>query len=370
MILRRPFLKKYLILSIALFLALSLPTLFIEGTRGQALNVLAPLFKGAGKLLTSKFQEQERLEAENHLLQIEIVRLRALLDQQSKSDLIQKEMQLFASSSRRYEELKFLLGAINQAIPARVIYRDPSSWSSALWVNVGHETNGLLKHPIIQKNSPVIVGRSVVGAIDYVGSKQSRVRLISDVALKPSVRATRGLSQNMLLLDYIDPLVRHLAARVDIGLAAEERLQLIRQLEKWKEKLYCEKEGWYLAKGILQGGGTPLWRSTHPVLRGIGFNYDFADHEGPARELISGKSVDPSISVPAKPLLQVHDLLITTGMDGVFPAGLRVAEVTKIYPLREGAYTYEIEASPVVGNFDTLHTVFIIPPLGFNYEDR
>ena len=58
--------------------------------------------------------------------------------------------------------------------------------------------------------------------------------------------------------------------------------------------------------------------------------------------------------------------LVTTGMDGVFPMGLKIAEVTRVYPLREGAYSYEIDAVPFVKNLDSLQTVFIIPKVGFD----
>lgn len=79
--------------------------------------------------------------------------------------------------------------------------------------------------------------------------------------------------------------------------------------------------------------------------------------------------MDAQSSAPAIPIICESDILVTTGMDGVFPPGLRVAEVTRIFPLREGAYTYEIEAVPVVGNLDTLQTVFIIPPVGYSSEE-
>lgn len=333
--------------------------------------MLSFAFKSGTAILKPKFNEAERLEGENHLLRIEIGKLRALIDQQTQLEQLLEEAQNPSLSLRRCDETKFLLGIGTQAVPARVIYRDPGSWSSSLWVNVGEETNTLLKRQIVQKNSPVLVGRSVVGAIDYVGRKQSRVRLITDVALKPSVRAVRGLPQNAALLEHLEPLLRHVHGRGDLVLTPEERAYLVQLLEKVKRNLSENAEGWYLAKGILQGSGAPLWRSVNKTLRGIGFNYDFADEEGPARELATGKPLSASSEAFSTiPIIQVNDLLVTTGLDGVFPPGLRVGEVTKIYPLREGAYTYEIEASPVVGNLDSLQTVFIIPPLGYDEEDQ
>jgi rod shape-determining protein MreC len=367
MMCRYPY-KKYLIIGAALFLILSLPALFVERMRGTAIGALSLVFRGGNLLVKSKMHETERLEAENHLLRIEIGKLRALLEQKAKAEACEEELCHYALTPRHYDEIKFLAQLSHQAIPARVIYRDPGSWSSSLWVNVGEETNRVFNQCVIQKNSPVILGRSVVGAVDYVGKKQSRIRLITDVALKPSVRAVRGLPQNMALIEHIDPILRHLNGRNDLALSGEERAFLSTRLKKWRENLSVDVEGWYLGKGILQGGGAPLWRSVHHTLRGTGFNYDVADEEGPARELTTGKPIEASSQLATVPIIQLNDLLVTTGMDGVFPPGLRVAQVTKIYPMREGAYTYEIEATPVVGNLDTLQTVFIIPPLGFEKE--
>lgn len=370
---RRLSYKPYLIFGAALFLLISLPTFFVENIRGTTMGMLSSIFRGASHIKQGKkgrVDEANRLESENHLLRIEIGKLRALLEQQAKMSAFQKEGQRYSSSQIRYEEMNYLMSMGVQAIPARVIYRDPGNWSSSLWVNVGEETNKVLNRPIIQKNSPVIVGRSVVGAVDYVGKKQSRIRLITDVALKPSVRAVRGFPQNSALVEHIDPLLRHLNGRTDLPLSAKQHELLAASLSELREKCSEGIEEWYLAKGILQGAGSSLWRGINPTLRGVGFNYDFSDAEGPARELTTGKPIGNSEGKsPPLPIIQVNDLLVTTGMDGVFPPGLRVAEVTKIFPLREGAYSYEIEATPVVGNLDTLQTVFIIFPLGYENEE-
>lgn len=351
--------KKYLVMGAALFLTLSLPALVVEKMRSTTIGFFSYFFKGGALLKRGSVKEQHRLEGENYLLRIEIGKLRAILDQNAKVEKIDEELRRNTLSSKHYEEMRYLSQQLHPVIPARVIYRDPGSWSSSLWVNVGEETNHLLSRDIICKNSPVLLGRGVVGVIDYVGKKQSRIRLITDVALKPSVRAVRGHPQAMALIDHIEPIVRHLSTRNEVSLSTKEKEALANQLKKLRDSLYADGESYYLAKGILQGGGTPIWRNVNHTLRGIGFNYDFADDEGPARELQSGK-----------PILEVGDLLVTTGMDGVFPPGLSVAEVAKISPLREGAYTYEIEASPVVGNLDTLQTVFIISPLGYEEEQK
>ena len=70
-----------------------------------------------------------------------------------------------------------------------------------------------------------------------------------------------------------------------------------------------------MAKGELHGSSKPLWRGYSQVLKGIGFNYDYADAYGPARDLRTGKTTANS---PGISLLRVNDLLMTTGMDGIF----------------------------------------------------
>jgi rod shape-determining protein MreC len=360
--------KRYLVILGILFLLVSLPSFFVEGLRGAMIGSFYKLFHWVSPRGGKQTVEMNRLEGENHLLRVEVSKMRSLLEQREKTVALRQELQKPGLSPRRCDEIGYLSTLCHQAIPARVIYRDPGSWSSTLWVGVGEETNRVLKYPVIQKNSPVILGRSVVGTVDYVGKKQSRIRLITDVALSPSVRAVRGFQQNVCLTESVDAVLRHLNTRKEIGITPQERLSLKNSLEAFKVRISGEIEGWHLAKGVLQGAATPFCRSVNHTLRGVGFNYDFPDAEGPAREIATGKVIGEEGGAPI-PIIKLGDLLVTTGMDGVFPPGLRVAEVTKIFPLREGAYTYEIEAVPVVGNLDALQTVFIIPPVGYKLEE-
>lgn len=245
-------------------------------------------------------EEIQRLELENKLLYANIIQL---------LDLIHHEESL---------------NSLYEVVPARVIFRSPSSWYSSLWINVGEETNKQIKENPIGKNSPVLVHDSLIGVIDYFGKKQSRVRLITDSGLTPSVRAVRQENQ----------------------------------------------ESHFLAKGEIKGAGNPLYRSGGNILYGIGFNYDFKDEKGPARDLRTGEPTEQKEKYKTLPLLKVGDLLQTTGMDAVFPEGLNVGRITKIYPLKEGDYYYELEAEPTSGNLDDLSLVFVLPPIGFDFNDK
>ncbi len=106
-----------------------------------------------------------------------------------------------------------------------------------------------------------------------------------------------------------------------------------------------------------------------PLLKAIGFNYDYADEKGPARDLRSGIPYDSGRNGQPIALLKVHDILATSGMDGIFPEGLQVAEIVQVDPLEEGAYFYELRAKPTAGNLDTLSLVFVMSPQGLDLED-
>ena len=231
-------------------------------------------------------------------------------------------------------------------MPAQAIYRDPSSWSSSLWINVGEEDNRIMGRTVIAKNSPVVAGVALIGVVDYVGKKQSRVRLITDSGLCPSVRAVRGAAQKREIASLASALIERLDASFD-GMNPSA---LLDQLEALKKNLVAGWDENYLAKGELHGSSSPFWRSRRPLLKGIGFNFDYADEEGSKRNEI--------------PILKEGDTLVTTGLDGVFPPDLLVGRVAKVYPVKAGGYAHEIEARPAAPHFNDLETLFVLPPRG------
>jgi hypothetical protein len=156
--------------------------------------------------------------------------------------------------------------------------------------------------------------------------------------------------------------------RQDLFSSLEEGEVFTQQLRQLKNHLLGEIEDYHLAKGELHGTSHPLWRSRAQVLKGVGFNYDFPDREGPARDLRSGEPYGMSRKEGLIPLLKPGDLLVTTGLDGVFPPGFRVALVSTVHVLKEGASTYEIEAVSTAGNLDELTHVFVLPPCNTTSE--
>lgn len=314
--------------------------------------------------------EIERLSQENQLLRSQIENVREWL---LHEDRIQDQATRYKTLSetpfnesfwkdffkRRSQELCKSLDLQTCSLPAAVIFREPASWSSTFWIDIGESENEKVGMKIIGKNSPVLLGTSIVGIVEYVGRNQSRVRLITDSRLSPSVRAVRGDEQNRYLLEHLDSLIFALELRADLFSSDEECKTAAHVLDRLKKSMIQQSGDYYLAKGELRGTSNPLWRSRSQVLRGIGFNYDFPDAEGPARDLRSGESY--AAKREAIQLLRPGDLLVTSGLDGVFPPGFRVAIVSAVQTLKEGASSYEIEAVSTAGNLDELAHVFVLP---------
>lgn len=382
----------YFLIIFVLLALMSLPKHSSEILRGSTVEVFTPLwqhllaFKGfigstnlTGEASSTRDKEEiQRLSLENTLLRNEITHLKEVMQLELKtlSKLAAMQDSPVSNDSisfikkRHYQELQKLLHMQLEAVPARVIFRSESSWNSSLWINVGEATNTTLGRLVVAKNSPVIIDTALVGVLDYVGKHQSRVRLITDPGLTPAVRVLRGAPQNLLMQDKIHTLLQEMERVQEILPPSQENNELIALLMQAKERLTPGNQLWYLAKGELHGTHKPLWRSQGLLLKGVGFNLDFADDESPARDLRSGKPLDATNKQPALPILKAQDLLITTGMDGVFPSGLLVAEVKTLHLLKEGDYTYELDAVPVLGNLNDLSLVFVIPPTGFDSQEQ
>src|ERR1700722_2860336 len=381
---RRLSYRPYFLLILFFFCVMSLSQGTSEKVRSFVVCSLAPYWKGfhflKGKAwvatLPSAAQSSDaidRLSQENQLLRSQIENVREwllyedriqeqvarykLLSQSHGNDPFWKEF-----FTRRSRELARSLELQSTALPAKVIFREPASWSSTLWINLGEKDNQRLGKKIIDKNSPVLLGTTIVGVVEYVGDNQSRGRLITDARLCPSVRAIRGNEQKRYVLEHLEALNFALETRDDLFSSKDEWQLCAQQLLTLKKSLQQQSGDFYLAKGEIHGTSYPLWRSRSQVLKGRGFNYDFSDAEGPARDLRSSEPYTTVKKCELVPLLKSGDLLVTTGLDGVFPPGFRVGTVSTVQTLKEGASSYEIEAVSTAGNLDLLTHVFVLPP--------
>ncbi len=366
----------YLFLVAALFALMNLPSGLTTKMRAAAVSSLAPSWQALSTAapLGQDLLELERLRQENQSLRMQIDHIRQWLLLEDRLEEQWERLQSLAGREessvfwkdffkRRTKELVQTLDLQLQSLPAKVIFREPASWSSCVWINIGEKDNRSLCRTIVAKNSPVLIGASIVGVIEEVGERKSRVRLLTDASLVPSVRAIRGSQQNLVLLEHVNALLFSLSLRDDLFASEGEAKQLSEELFALSKRLLADEGDHYLAKGELYGSSSPIWRSHRQILKGVGFNYDYPDSEGPARDLRTGVPLEGGNPRERVPLLQVGDLLVTTGLDGIFPPGLRVATVSKVAQLREGGAAYEIEARATAGNLDELTHVLVLPAL-------
>ena len=281
----------------------------------------------------------------------------SLLKSPSSSERPEENELLAWANDRRMEDETALLDAacLNEKTPfcvAAVVYQANTPWSSTVWIDVGTQTAQL---PFtIEKNCPVVSQDSLVGVIDYVGTNASRVRLICDPAVKPAVRVVRGGDRPRRLMAAARRIQGAVAAQPTLLPKPELATTLTKLLDCLVQSLPAETEV-RLAKGELQGAEYP---SSPLLLRGVGFNYDFGDEEGPARDLRNGQR---SIRDQKILLIKPGDALETSGLDGIFPRGLRVATVATVFPLEEGAISYRILAKIESLEFPNFTHLTVLP---------
>ncbi|KAN0027354.1 hypothetical protein ACTFIV_006936 [Dictyostelium citrinum] len=306
-------------------------------------------------------KELEMVKLENYQLKAKLESLQAevKLHQLKEEQLTQLKTQVVTSDylRRRKEELFQQLELYSHAITARVIFRESSAWKSSVWINVGQETNQKLSTPLISHNSPVVLGTTVVGIIDYVGKTRSRVRLVTDPAVMASIRVIRGNDQRKIILQEVRQALTHLALCENQDSPTPSHPFIEQFLSSFSEVDHTT----YLAKGELKGSYLSKMKTRGTLLKGTGFNYDFPDKEGAARELRSGKV--KSGDEEGICLIQAGDVIITTGMDGLFPAGLNIGVVKEVSALQEGQSFYEAKITSSIPDFDQISFVTVLPSL-------
>lgn len=337
--------KRVILLAVLLVFLFFIPEGIGNRIRNKVVGSIAP--KPSAVSNSSIQQQQVREELESQIYKNQLCRLADWMQRQNQLQrdaytlgILQEQENPFFKTKATY--LAEIIAKQLYAVPAQVIWREPSNWSSHLWVNVGLRDNEKLGKNVIVEDSPVVVGKVIVGVVEEVCETRSRIRLITDQKICPSVRVLRGNDKNRVLREKISDLNLLLSTRGDMEGADE----LQNQLDVFQKTLSSEKESTFSIRGELKGASLPLWRVQRQVLRGVGF-YSTSLDEG-KWDLDQNR-------------IACGDLLVTTGMDGIFPPDFHVAYVTKVFPLREGDVTYQIEACSMAGNLSDLREVYILP---------
>lgn len=344
----------YFILAFLCFGLLNFKLQRLEKIRGPFFG-FEELFAAASK--DAKGLELAELKSENMHLKSQLDEVKGyLLSEDHVESIFQKcikyendyDLEFSAYYKRRLDGVAELLSHAKWQVTANVIYREPSNWSSAIWVDAGETHNKMYKKKIIAVDSPVIFGDHLVGVVEKVDKYKSLVRLITDSRVTPSVRCVRGYEQDAYIKNHMMRLKEVLSLQDGKYAPLENALAL--QIDNFNG----EEQTDFLGKGYVSGSSHPIWRGRSLCLQGTGFNYNFGDDEGAPQSLHENSKI---------PLFQKGDVLLTTGMDGVFPANLLVAFVTKVFPMKEGAVSCDLQAKISLPEFIDLRKVTILPPL-------
>jgi rod shape-determining protein MreC len=347
-----------------LLMTLGIPKSQCEAFRGKLFAGLSPYWHGLEymqALISSPSINLDRSfptrsKSNEQALEAEVLALR-LLNTQLNTELIQMLSIIDHQKQSTPENLSLKK---QDLVAAKVIFRSANTWNHSLWINIGEDYNKEKKENIICKNSPVVFGQSLIGIIDFVGTKQSRIQLITDPRLLVSVRATRGKKQYKRLKQELCNVIDKLQLIEELPIESSEKSIILDDLSLLMTRLDECEETDFLLKGEIRGYENSKWKSSSLTLKGKGFNCDFADALSPTRSLQTGLRQDKK---EEKALVQKGDLLITTGMDGLFPPDLELAIIDRIYPLKEGAYSYDLDAVPTAVELENLSYVFVLPPV-------
>ncbi|MCH1430369.1 MAG: hypothetical protein L7U87_06370 [Chlamydiales bacterium] len=375
---RGSFFNTFFVLLLLSALLIKTPTFLVVGLRGQLSSILSPFWNLGEKIshsVTAPINQisnlshlkvtTENLEKNNSILMLENALLKEELLKLSSIEL-EKLSHNFPFTNFALTDNDQLINRVKaRAVIGKVIYRNPASWSSSIWINLGETHNKKGQPPVIAVNSPVTSGGALIGIIDYVGKQQSRVRLITDSGMTIPVRASRGKNSSALLIERLKELQFLATSKLADSLNKEEQDQLLSVSDSLISKLSEATESTYLAKGEVRGKSLPLWRSYQQSLEGTGFNYEFSDDQG------NSVSLDKAIMAPENAIISDGDLLVTSGLDGFLPSGLSVAIVSRVHLLKEGAYYFELDAIPAAGDINEVTTVSILPPVSpIEAEDK
>lgn len=287
----------------------------------------------------------DELAVENQLLKEMVNQLK---EEWAADQLLSHQMERFFALNKGIKgvkdrkKLEYLQERIDNQmrfIRARVVFREPGTWGSYCWIDRG----SLSSEGVLALNSPVVVGESVIGVIDFVGERKSRLQLITDAKLPISVEVSRGMEQNIDLIRSCKRVIQSIEED-----QSNESSPMAHGLKELIRRAKGDGVDQYYATGEVFGSSHTLFRRKRPLLDGVGFNSEF------------GSSPNER---GASSSIKVGDLLVTTGMDGVFPKGFHVAKVTYVEPMSEGSITTRIQALATFQDLDRLSYVEILPPI-------
>jgi cell shape-determining protein MreC len=352
--------RTYGFLILAILALLVGPTIFLKNLQLKWLKLveLVSPEKRENYLKTT----YEELSLENQILKSQISYIREWIAAQQKVEEFFSEMKKLEkteklmlvnqeSQKKRFKILADYVNLFSRHAFAKIILKEPFSSSSFAWVNVGELYNQKIGYQLVQKNSPVVVGDVLVGVVEEVFLHHAKIRLITDPNLVIAVKSARGKSQLKVMNEKALELLDTLELVEDFGWEKKQELKdLIAELHV---NLDREGQDRFYAVGEVYGAEYSPFFAFHNSLVGEGFHFQAKSKESTGFSNMEGfKEI----------VIKKGDLLETTGLDGIFPEGLKVAIVTDTSTSKFGRLTYEIKAKSLIANIHEIEYVQILPP--------
>lgn len=154
-------------------------------TRARFLDIAKPFLKVSNissRKLKSFLVPEDRLSKENQLLKSEI--------EVMKNKLVQLD-ELYSENERLRKLLDFKKRLDYKTVSARVIGRDPSNWTSVIYIDKGKDDG-------IKKYMAVTTDKGLLGRTISVGSSSSKVMFITDPDSRIGVLTQRTRHDGLL----------------------------------------------------------------------------------------------------------------------------------------------------------------------------
>jgi rod shape-determining protein MreC len=349
--------KTYGILLLSILILLLSPPIFFKSYQTKWVKGVSNFVN----LAPAKDKSFAELNLENQVLKSQVNYIQEWLGAQQKFEDFFSELKKLEKTEhlavmshdaqkKRIKILEDFLTYFGRYAVAKIIFKEPFSSSSFAWINLGENYNLKCGSTVIQKNSPVVFGDILVGIVDEVFPHFSKIRLITDPHLVVSVKALRGKEQLKSIQAKAEDLLDALELVQEIKY--EKKEELISLLVNLNKDLQQDGHDRYYARGEISGAEYSPLLVFQNLLSGSGFML----HDQKTKQVQT-----VGIKGFHEIAIKKGDLLVSTGMDGIIPNGLKVGFVTEVFPSNLGKAAYSIKAKSACDQLSELEYVQILP---------
>lgn len=203
-----------------------------------------------------------------------------------------------AADAQRFYEKAEIFYSQYTFLPAKIIARSRTTWSSGFWIDKGSNA-----HPAMRRGSAVVYGEQLIGYIQNIEQDRAHVRLLSDPhCILPCdiYSQSAGSALSNCMLDAFLKFVHSHPEKTE-----DEKRQLLQQLTTWRVK---NSKPIVIARGEIFGYGATLWSAQHSISGRYFFSLNRENNTS----------------------IRTGDLVVTNGIDALIPPGFIVGHIDAV----------------------------------------